>query len=52
MATKERERCANCRYGQGFTGEGSHEKCRRYPPQGGFPTVNPESWCGEWSEKK
>ena len=51
MAIKERERCGSCKFGQDF-GEGQHLKCRRFPPQGGFPTVNPESWCGEWSAKQ
>jgi hypothetical protein len=53
MAIKEKERefCSGCVFAQRF-GDGSHIKCRRFPPKDGFPTVNPDGWCGEFRKKQ
>lgn len=46
-----KETCSTCRFFQTDderTGNRSHA-CRRYPPDSdGWPSVNPNDWCGEF----
>ena len=41
--------CRNCHF---YNGDKFVGRCHRYPPvntNGVFPSVAPETWCGEWT---
>jgi hypothetical protein len=53
VITKRFERCENCK----FHYDEDDMECRRFPPQkterySFFPTVSPDSWCGEFRSPK
>ncbi len=43
--------CATCRWFETPTSQFSNfGRCHRYAPREGFPSVLPDSWCGEFEK--